>query len=278
MRLGLSSHLGRASLSPYLRVAEAIVWLSLPLVGSGQASDAPTTLRVGMDTRTPPWVFVPGLDFAKEDQTKAPLVTPEQLRKIEGLDVDVMKALARRMEIAFEVVPTAWPELEKGLLQRRYDVLICGWTPNSKTPEPIGASLPYHTWGLLLAVRSDSAIRSVPDLDGRRVGHYRDPAVARSLYAMGHGTFVAGDDPGMLFAQLKGGTLDAVVFDSLYVRWRVANDPTFRVVGAPLNHLGYHVGVLKENAGLFERVRAAVKDLVGSHEMAEILYRWERSP
>jgi glutamine transport system substrate-binding protein len=269
----------RGPLSPNSRIRGLILVAGVALLATSLRAEAPVTLRVGMDTRSPPWVFVPGLAFVKEDQTKAPIVTPDQLRKLEGLDVDVMKALARRLDKTPEVVPTAWPELEKGLLERRYDVILCGWTPNPKTLGSIAATDPYYTWGLLLAVRSaDTKIHSFRDLDGHRVGHYRDPVVAQSLYAMGHGTLIPSDDPGSLFDDLKSGALDAVVFDSLYVHWRVANEPAFRVVGEPLNHLGYHVGVLKANATLFRKIQAAVKDLVASVEMADIRRKWEGKP
>lgn len=233
-------------------------------------------LGVGMDTRQPPWAFVPGLDYSGENARKTPRVSAEQIRSLEGFDVDVMNALARRLGVQTRVVPVSWFDLEKGLLAGRYDLILSSWTPSPETPEAVLATVPYCDWGLLVTVRADNRrIVSYRDLDGARVGHYRDPTVEKALRAMGHGQFAARDLADTLFDELKRGELDAVIFDSLYVRWRVARDRSFRVVGEPLNRLGYHVGVRKEDTTLFARVQAAIKAMLASGEMARIRRKWE---
>ncbi|MBI3415870.1 MAG: transporter substrate-binding domain-containing protein, partial [Verrucomicrobia bacterium] len=54
-----------------------------------------------------------------------------------GLDVDVLHALARRLNVRTQVVPTAWHSLEQGLVDRRYDVILSSWTPSPSTPASI---------------------------------------------------------------------------------------------------------------------------------------------
>jgi ABC-type amino acid transport substrate-binding protein len=188
-----------------------------------------------------------------------------------------MKALTRRLGVTARVVPTAWGNLEAGLVAKHYDLILCGWTPNPKTPSAIAASVPYYQWGLVITVRSDNkTIHSFRDLEGAKVGHYQDPAVERTLAAFeGHVRFVSRDEPTALFEDLRSGGLDAVIFDSVYARWRAGHDPAFRVVGEPLNRLGYHVGVRKEDTALFERLDAAIKELTASDEMVQIGERWE---
>lgn len=234
-------------------------------------------LRVGMETRTPPWSFIPDVDYSKEDFTQAPAVTLAQLKRLKGIDVDVAHALGRQLGATIRIVPYVWFDLEDGLLAKRFDLILNAWTPSPKTPPTILASAPYYEWGLLIAARAgDGAIRSFEDLRGRKVGHYRDPAVERSLLAFERVELFARDAPEVLFEELRARVLDAVVFDSPYVRWRVARDGAFRVVGEPLNKLGYHVGVRHADETLFKRVQAAVKELVASGALAEIRTRWER--
>jgi len=246
------------------------------LVGLAAGAPHEPALRVGTATRNPPWAYVPGLDYAKDDPTKPPRLTQAQLRHLAGLDVDVMNALAGRLGARVEWVPRIWADLESGLVDRRYDVLIGSWTPSVETPETIVATTPYCDWGLLLGVRSDDAsIRSYADLDGKRVGHVQDPAVERSLKAMGRGRFVAMSGEMRLLGALEARDLDAVMFDSVFARWRAAHDPSLRVVGEPLNRLGYHLGVRREDTALFDRLEAAVKALVGSGEAQAIRQRWD---
>lgn len=252
-----------------------LVLALLVLSPAARASDAPV-LRVGMETRTPPWSYVPGLDYSTEDLTKDPAITEAQIKKLVGLDVDVMNALAKRLPATLKIVPVSWFGSEAGLLQKHFDLVICGWTPSKNTPSSIVWSVPYYEWGLLVAVRSDNKrILGYGDLAGAKVGHYKDAAAERTVRSLGAGTLVPYDGQEALFDDLKAGKLAAVLFDSLYVRWRIANDPSFRAVGEPLNKLGYHVGVRREDAALYAQVQAAVRSLVSSGEMTEIRKRWE---
>lgn len=246
---------------------------------SGSAADEPA-LRVGMDTRTPPWSFVPGVDYTNDDFDAAPPAPSEaQAKKLTGLDVDVANALARRLGMALKIVPASWFHLEDDLLAKRYDAIVGAWTTSRKTPAAIVATTPYYEWGLVIAVRSDNAsVRSYQDLARVKVGHYRDPAVEVTLRSLGAANLVARDAPELLFDDLRQGRIGALVFDSVYVRWRVASDKRFRAVGEPLNRLGYHVGVRKQDAALFERIQKAVKEFTASSESQEIKKRWEGAP
>ena len=236
----------------------------------------PRLIRVGMDTRSRPWALVPGLDYSREDWTKPPLVSTEQLRRLEGVDVDFMKALASRMNAVPQVVPWPWASIEDGLVSGKYDLLINAWVPSDRTPSSIVASSPYYEWGLMVAVRSDdNAIRSYKDLAGRRVGHFKDRVVDLSVANLGARILVPMDDSDALFEQLAAGKLDAVVEDSTYVRWRVAADTRFRAVGQWLNRLGYRVGMRREDRQLHATVEAAIRELVRSGEMDRIRKRWE---
>jgi ABC-type amino acid transport substrate-binding protein len=244
------------------------------------APPGPSVIRVGLDPRTAPWAFVPGYDDSKEDFRSTPRVSTDQLAGLTGLDVEVLHILAREMNVGVEIVPTPWVGLETGLKAGRFDVILDAWTPSATTPPEIVASDPYYSWGLLVVVRaSDSSIRAVSDLAGRRVGHVSDPSVLRAVRAMGLGLgadLERVDEGGdAMFDLLAASELDAVIFDSTFVRWRMAGDSAFRVLGDPLNRLGYHVGVRRDDPVLLARVQAAVRSFVSSPEAAALRQRWE---
>jgi polar amino acid transport system substrate-binding protein len=244
------------------------------LLASGAFGADPAVLRVGMDTRSRPWAFVPGLDYSKEDWQKPPRITPSQMEELQGLDIDFVKALAARLGATLKIVPAAWQHIEEGLVSKDFDVLVNAWVPNSRTPAAIVA-VPYCDWGLVVAVRADNrTIESYKDLEGRTVGHFADPAVQRSVDTLHARKALPFEDSDQLFDALGAGTLEAAIEDSTYALWRVAHDPTFKVVGDPLNKLSYSVGLRKDDAALQERVEAAVRDLVQTGEVARIKKRW----
>ena len=270
-----------AARSPYHRGRLPLLPLLLLVIvvrGNLEAAEL-APLRVGMDTRSRPWAFVPGLDYSKEDWLRAPMVSPAQLRRIEGLDIDVMKALSARLHRALVIVPWAWDDIEEGLVSKRFDLILNAWVPTHLTPPTIRASTPYYEWGLLVAVRAlDPVIQRYEDLVGRRVGHFRNRAIDRTVAQLRAGSLVPIDDSDKLFEELAAGRLDAVVEDSTYVRWRVATDPRFRAVGRAMNRMGYHVGVLREDRALYEDIEAAIRDFNASEEIGRIRLRWEGPP
>jgi ABC-type amino acid transport substrate-binding protein len=173
-------------------------------------------------------------------------------------------------------VQAGWYDLEKLLLARKFDVILSAWTPSRTTPREIVASDPYYSWGLQLAVRADDKkVRSYADLQGLPLGHIKDPAIQQTLGSLSAAALRGYQSETQLFHDLKVGALAAVVADSPYVRWRVANDTGFRLVGEPLTKLGYHVGVRAADKELFAAVQAAVTGFVASHDADEIRRHWE---
>jgi ABC-type amino acid transport substrate-binding protein len=249
-----------------------VLLLALALPASVRADE----LRVGMDTRTPPWSFVPGVDYTADDFTKDPAPSEAQLKAVQGIDVDIAHALARHLGATLRIVPVAWFGQEQGLVTKRYDAIVGAWTPNPKTPAEIAATAPYYNWGLQIAVRADNQkVKSYADLAGARIGHYRDAAAERTVRSLAAGSLASFDSQEVMFDELKAGKLAAVLFDSPYVLWRVARDKELRAVGAPLNRLGYHVGVRKEDEALFDRLEAAVRAIVAAGDVTKIQRKWE---
>jgi polar amino acid transport system substrate-binding protein len=250
----------------------ALACLALPAA----AEDA---FRVGMDTRSPPWSYVPGLDYSAEDATKDPQVTEAQLKKATGIDVDVAQALARRLGRPLQIVPVAWFDLERALVDGRIDAIACAWTPSRQTPAEIVATEPYYEWGLLLAARADDAsIQSERDLKKVTVGHFQSQVVERTLRSVGAASLRVYDKQETLFDELKAGKVGAILYDSPYVRWRVGRDKSFKTVGEPLNKLGYHVGLRRKDAELGVKVQAALREIVASGERDKIRKKWEDAP
>lgn len=232
-------------------------------------------MRVGMDTRSRPWVFVPGLDYSGEDFSKPPRISAAQIGQLAGLEIDILSALANRLGVAARIVPVAWEGIEQGLVEGRYDVIMNAWVPSSRTSKEIAVSASYYDWGLLVVVRSSDPLRSFAELAGKTVGHFGDPSVERSALSLRAGRLVPFEDSDRLFEALGSGKVDAVVEDSSYARWRLARDRGFRVVGEPLNRLGYHFGVRRSDADLLKRLDAAIKELRASPELGRIRQRWE---
>lgn len=258
------------------RLGAATIVLAGTLVGGLADAEAPV-LRVGISSDNPPWSFVPErLPLILSGQSGLPAVTPAQFKTLAGLDVDVAHLLAREMGMSARLVPANWANLEKELVADQFDVILSSWTPSRKTPPTVVASEPYHAWGLVITVREGSKVKAFADLpQAAVVGHYADPAVEQTLRSLSSVKTKAYTSEGALFRDLKAGVLEAVIHDSTFARWRVNADPSLHIVGAPLNRLGYHVGVRRQDAERLAKVQAAVKAMLTSSEMAKLKAKWE---
>jgi ABC-type amino acid transport substrate-binding protein len=253
--------------------------LALGLLAVALPAVAQPAVRVGMDTRSPPWSFVPGLDYAAEDANADPTVSEAQLKKATGIDVDVALFLSRQLGRPLVIVPVAWFDLESALLAGRIDAILCAWTPSPKTSPDIVASSPYYEWGLLLAARSnDAKLVGLADLKRVTVGHFQSQVVERTLRSVGAGALKVYDKQETLFDDLKAEKIGAILYDSPYVRWRVARDRSFKTVGEPLNRLGYHVGLRRSDAALATQIQDGVRELMASGERERIRKKWEEAP
>ncbi len=259
------------------REPSAIAWLTLLLVLAAPARPQEARpIRVGLDPRAAPWAFVPGVDYSSVDFRKEPGLSRAELDKVAGLDVDVSRSLAGELGRRLVLVPVSYYRLEPALLGGEIDLIVYAWNRTRETPTSIRESEPYYTWGLLIAARADDTrIRSAADLRGKRVGHFESRLVNQTLYSLGAAELKTYESEARLFADLKAGVIDAVVYDSPAVRWRAKNDRALRAVGEPLNKLGYHVALRATDEALLARVQAAIQSLQRSGALAAIQHRWE---
>ena len=260
------------------KLARAVAWLALlPAVAGPGFTQEAGAIRVGLDPRSPPWAFVPGVDYSSADFRKDPALPRADLDKVVGIDVDVSRALARELGRRLVLIPVGYYRLESALLGGEIDLVVNAWNRTRETPATIRESEPYYTWGLLIAARAgDASLRSAADLRGKRVGHFESRLVNQTLHSLGAAELKTYESEGRLFADLKAGAIDAVVYDSPAVRWRARNDHALRAVGEPLNKLGYHVALRAGDEQLLARVEAAIRSLRRSGTLGSIQRRWEQ--
>ena len=90
--------------------------------------------------------------------------------KLTGFDVAIGKEIAKRIGVAGEPLSTAWDGIIAGLLAKKYD-LICGsMAITEERLNSIDFSDPYYRSGAQLFVKKGSALKSVQDLKGRKIG------------------------------------------------------------------------------------------------------------
>jgi ABC-type amino acid transport substrate-binding protein len=182
------------------------------------AARARGTLRVAVDVGFRP--------FADQDAAGALI----------GYDVELMQALAARLGLRAEFVPTGYDALYDVLTSGRADVVASGLPYAPEQGYRARFSSVYFDAGQLLLVPAGSPVASLDALAGGTVGVALGSdadALARRLAAGGAFTLRSDfDEPAEALSALRAGALDAVITDGVAGLSAVNGAPELRVAAA----------------------------------------------
>jgi len=251
------------------RVGAAVMAIAVGLLSVAcSAGGAPSivgkqTLRIGV----------------KADQPGLGLRLPEG--RFAGFDVDVARYVAAKLGVRPEhitFVPVTSANRQAALENGSVDMVLATYsiTPERETKVTFGG--PYYVAHQDTMVRGgDTAIRSVHDLDGRRLcaaaGSNSWRRVTQELKIAA--TRVPAASYSDCVAMLLRGRLDAVSTDDLILAGFAAREGTaVRIVNAPFSDERYGIGIRKGDLGGCEAVNRAVSAMYLDGTAAALLRKW----
>jgi ABC-type amino acid transport substrate-binding protein len=183
-----------------------------------------------------------------------------------GYDIDLARAVAQKLGLRAEFVPSNLDSIYDDLANQKADLAASalpyapeqGWRANFSTF--------YFNAGQVLVVPEESAISGPQQLGGRRLGaplgsdadtYARrltsgDPTIAlRSIY----------DTPAEVLADLRRGNLDAAIVDNASALSDLGHAPGLRVVGPALTLEPYVLAMSSEAYQLRDAVNRALDQL-----------------
>ena len=195
-----------------------------------------------------------------------------------GFEVDFARALAGKLGVEAEFVPTKWDGMLAGLESKRFDAIINQVTITPERRKKYDFSKPYTISGMQIIVRQDmqDEIDRPQDLAGRKVGvglgtNYEQwlkenvPEAQVETYQ---------DDPSKL-QDLRVGRIDAVINDKLMVGFLMEkSDGRIVAAGEPFATQRVGVALRKGNPQLLEAINQAIAELRQNGRLAEISRKW----
>ncbi|MCK7415828.1 glutamine ABC transporter substrate-binding protein GlnH [Enterobacter cloacae] len=237
-----------------LKVTLALVACSASFVA--QAQDK---LTVGVDT-----AFVP-FEFKQGD-------------KYVGFDIDLWDAIAKKMNVNYELRPMDFGGLIPGLQSRNLDVAMAGITITDARKQVVDFSDGYYDADLLMAVKSsDNTITKFSDLAGKKVGLKQGTAAASFMKSKYKANYVEFPNIDNAYLDLQADNLDAVVHDSPNVLYYVktAGDGKVKSTGETDSILPQHYGfAMQKNSNLTPKINAALQALRADGTYSKIYVKW----
>jgi polar amino acid transport system substrate-binding protein len=197
---------------------------------------------------------------------------------VEGYDIDLSRALAARMGLTAEFVPTGYDALYDALTSGRADVIASALPYAPEQGFRARFSAVYFDAGQVLVAPAGSPVAAAADLRGRVVGVALGSdadALARRM-APGGFTLRSGyDEPAAAFADLRAGRLDAVITDGVAALTAVQEAPGLRIVQA-LSFEPLVLGLPRPAFQLEAEINRALDELRREGFFEQLNQRWMR--
>lgn len=189
----------------------------------------------------------------------------------EGFDVDLANAISKKLNIPVKFKDGEWQGLIAGLAKGNYDVLITCMGKTAKRMEKVDFSDGYIDLTEVLVVRKDeTGIHGKDDLKDKVVGAQMATSSERVLDGIKDmiGEKKTYNYTTEAFLDLKFKRIDALVSGIAYASVQIKKDPSFKVVGEPLNSTEIGIALPKGCDALTAKINEALAEVKsdGTHE------------
>ncbi len=212
----------------------------------------------------------------------APFTYVDEKGNLTGYDVEVVKAIAKRINVEVKFVPTPWDSMFLGLETQKFGVIANQISRNPDREKKYLFSESYLISGAQLIVRKDrNDLNSLDDLKGQRVGtgvgsnyskileDYNTKKQFDLKYYDGNLTTVLQD--------IVAGRLDATLNDRLTVGYNQKKlGLNVKLVGKPIALVSSHFVFRKDKEGeeLKAKFDQALAELTKSGALANLSKEW----
>lgn len=196
-------------------------------------------------------------------------------REIVGLDVDLCKALAKRLGVKAELQGIAVSARIPTLVSGRADVVAAALGYTKDRAEQINFSSAYYQVPIKILVKDNSGIKSFSDFDDKRVSAIKSSTP--ELYArqqIPNAKVVGFEDAPSAFLALQQGKVQGMAMsEPAAIRFHVRSE-NMRFLDQSLHFEPNCVGIKKGETALTEAIDKALVDMEASGELQALWDQW----
>ena len=265
---------GRPMLTRTFAAAAVVSVLATSACGSGAQTSSSTnalkaiqdrgTVTIGDCLAEPPWGLI------------------NQQGQPDGFDVDLAKAVAKKLGGKLKTVEVTSASRIPSLQSGKVDIVSCSFTVNDVRKKQIDFTDPTIRQGNSLAVPKDSPIKNLADLTGKTVAVSKGgTSVAVTTAANPKAIQQPYESYSAAFLALQQGQADAMIDTSAVLDGSVAKDPNLKIVldGKVGPTVDFALGVKKGEPELLNWLNQFVKQWHASKSGTALYTKWfDRAP
>ena len=201
---------------------------------------------------------------------------------IVGIDAEIAAAIAEKLGMELEISDMEFDAIIESVKGGKADMGMAGLTVTEERKEEVNFTVSYATGVQVVIVTEDSPITSVEDLlaEGANcvIGVQRN--TTGDLYATwdiedeGLGTIDRYSKGADAVQALKTGKVDCVIIDNEPSKAFVANVEGLKILDTEYAVEDYAIAIAKNNEELFNKVNAALQELIEDGTVAKIVAKY----
>ena len=212
------------------------------------------------------------------DSSFAPFVFQNDKGKFTGIDMDLIKAIAKDQGFTIEINNPGFDAAVSDVQSGHAQGMIAGMTVTDARKSTFDFSEPYYTANSILAVQEDSKIDSYDDLKGKTVGVKNGTSSQNFLeenqkkYGYKIKTF---SDGASMYDSLNSGSVAAIMDDEPVIKYAIKQGRKFKtpIKGTPSGQLAFAVKK-GENPELIEMFNNGLANLKKSGQYQKIIDKY----
>ncbi len=239
------------------------------------AADAAIAAVTKSDAIETPPTLKEGVLQAGSDTSFAPFEFSDEQGGYVGFDVDLVTAIAKKIGLEAEVVPTAWDGIIPNLVADRYDIIMSAMTITEERRQQISFTDGYIDTNLAITTLVENPITDEAGLAGKIVGVQVDTTGQFAVEEVeGVKEIKKYENSIAAIQDLFVGRVDAVVNDSPVNAYYTRDKPEFGNTGKIGTDDQYGYGIKQENTALREAMNAALAELKADGTYDLIYAKW----
>jgi polar amino acid transport system substrate-binding protein len=196
---------------------------------------------------------------------------PGNTDEVIGFEVDIMKAIGRRLGVEVRFVHYDWVRLLDGLDRGDFDVAMNGLEATPERADRALLSVPYFIYDETLTVRRGAPYKTLADLAGKPVGTLDQTYAYDLLREAGDltvKTYGGNQEP---YEDLVLGRTEAVLLDNIIADRYGCPRPELACVPDAIARGTYVIAIRKQDPELAAAIDAAIEGMRADGELEQIL-------
>ena len=195
--------------------------------------------------------------------------------KVVGIDAEVAEKIADKLGLELEIKDVSFDSIIPGVQSGKYDMGMAGMTVTDERKRSVNFSDSYATGIQSVIVKEDSPIKSIDDLDGKKIGV--QTATTGDIYASddyGEDNVKRFENGAAAVAALTANKVDCVIIDNEPAKAYVEANKGLKILDTEYAVEDYAICFSKDSEELQKKVNDALNELKKDGSIQKIVDKY----